>query len=147
MLLPYNHLQSFHMFRLELLITSTNTLSLTLSPFNNLYTYNISSVTFKIDIVYCNLGLIQGLGRLFRMFHFTELASLQLLLMKQTLQLAPCKQPAGMRHGFAHRGGRWSLSIPHGTCPIPDKPLINPKHIPQKETTKTSRHSVSIAEH
>jgi hypothetical protein len=68
--LPDNHLQSFHMFRLELLITSTNTLSLTLSPFNNLYMYNISSATFKIDIVYSNLGLIQGLECLFRMFHF-----------------------------------------------------------------------------
>jgi hypothetical protein len=32
--------------------------------------YNISSVTFKIDIVYSNLGLTQGLECLFRMFHF-----------------------------------------------------------------------------
>jgi hypothetical protein len=95
------------MFRLELLITSTNTLSLTLSPFNNLYMYNISSVTFKIDIVYSNLGLIQGLGCLFRMFHFYRV-DLPSIVTNET-NLAVSSMQAASRDATRLHTPWWSL--------------------------------------
>jgi hypothetical protein len=115
-LLPYNHLQSFHMFRLELLITSTNTLSLTLSPFNNLYMYNISSVTFEIDIVYSNL--VQGLECLFRMFHFYRV-DLPSIVTNETNLAVSTMQAASRDATWLHTPW-WSLVSLSSTWHLPN---------------------------